>query len=269
MPVGSYGRQDIPISLGKEIHAAVDNTEHRPTAGVTFDWDTVTALAADTYHSIHGMTLPAGVKFLEYGTIICKITTTEVQTATISGSPTGGTFILNVTIDGVEYPTSAIPYNATAAQVQAALEAIEAVGPGNVAVARGGSAPNYVYTITWQRGLSNVAVTMTDTSSLTGGTTPDVAIATTTAANAKGGMYGVYDAGATDGRQTLTADECWIVDYSVVQSWPLNLPASDSNHPSVFNGGRAYKQRLKVGGTGQPSWANFRAAFPEVRLVEF
>lgn len=50
----------------------------------------------------------------------------EVQTVTISGGPTGGTFTL--TFNG--QTTAAIPYNATALQVQAALQALSNVGTG-------------------------------------------------------------------------------------------------------------------------------------------
>src|SRR3954462_12938533 len=52
----------------------------------------------------------------------------EVQTLTITGTPTGGTFRLS--FRGVT--TATIAYNATAAAVQAALEAISTVGTGNV-----------------------------------------------------------------------------------------------------------------------------------------
>lgn len=104
--------------------------------------------------------------------------TNEVQTVTVTGSPTGGTFTL--TWSG--QTTAAIAYNATAAAVQTALEALSNIAPGDVAVTGNAGGP---YTLTWggtQLG-ENVAAP-TATASLTGGTTPGVTIATTTAGGA-------------------------------------------------------------------------------------
>lgn len=103
--------------------------------------------------------------------------TNEVQELAITGSPTGGTFTLTY---GAE-TTAAIAYNATAAQVQAALEALPGLLPGDV-VCAGGPLPGTPVTITFQGRLAatNVAA-ITTTDSLTGGTTPASAITTTTA----------------------------------------------------------------------------------------
>lgn len=102
--------------------------------------------------------------------------TAEVQTLTITGAPTGGTFTITF---GAE-TTAAIPYNATAAQVQSALEALTGVVPGDVFVT-GGPLPATPLTLTWGgTKLGNVAQPTT-TDSLTGGTTPATAFATTTA----------------------------------------------------------------------------------------
>lgn len=101
--------------------------------------------------------------------------TNEVQTATITGAPTGGTFTL--TYSG--QTTAAIAYNATAATVQAALEALSNLAPGDVVVTGNAGGP---YTLTFGGTLlgDNVA-SLTATASLTGGTSPGVTMATTTA----------------------------------------------------------------------------------------
>ena len=49
------------------------------------------------------------------------------QKVALTGSPTGGTFTLTFEGD----TTGPIPFDATAAQVQAALEALPNIGPGN------------------------------------------------------------------------------------------------------------------------------------------
>lgn len=101
----------------------------------------------------------------------------EVQRATITGVPTGGTFTL--TYSGST--TTAIAYNATAATVQAALEALDNINPGDVVVG-GGPGPATPYTFTFGGALASADLPqMTATGSFTGGTTPAIAITTTTA----------------------------------------------------------------------------------------
>jgi len=115
--------------------------------------------------------------------------TNEVQTVTISGSPTGGTFTL--TYGG--QTTAALAYNAAAADVQAALEALSNVGAGNVSVSGAAGGP---YTVTFKGVLGGTDVSqMTAADSLTGGTDPSVAVSTTTAGGA--------NPGTSDGRETL------------------------------------------------------------------
>jgi hypothetical protein len=99
----------------------------------------------------------------------------EVQTLTASGPPTAGTFTL--TYGG--QTTGAIAYNASAAVVQAALEALTNIGSGNV-LGGGGPLPGTPVTITFQGALATTDVPLmtVNNAGLTGGT---VAAATTTA----------------------------------------------------------------------------------------
>lgn len=55
------------------------------------------------------------------------------------------------------------------------------------------------------------------------------------------GLYGPYDSGASDGRQTITRGDCYIVN----ESMHMNSPHSD--HPAVIDGGRIWRNRLIVG----------------------
>lgn len=115
----------------------------------------------------------------------------EVQTVTITGGPTGGSYTL--TFSG--QTTAAIPYNATAAQVKSALEALSNVDVGDVAVS-GGPHPGTAVVVTFggQYLGEDVAQMTASGASLTGGTSPAVAVATSTAG---GG------ASATDGTEAL------------------------------------------------------------------
>ncbi|MFF8610782.1 hypothetical protein ACF06X_33290 [Streptomyces sp. NPDC015346] len=100
--------------------------------------------------------------------------TNEVQTLTVTGAPTGGTFTITFT----GQTTAAIAYNATAAAVQTALEALSNVNPGDIVVTGNAGGP---WTLTYggQYLGENVAA-VTTTEAFTGGTTPDITIATTT-----------------------------------------------------------------------------------------
>ncbi len=98
----------------------------------------------------------------------------EVQTVTITGTPTGGTFTL--TYNGAT--TAGIAYNAAGAAVQTALTGLSTIGAGNVAVT--GSGP---YTVTFQGTLADQGVELLigSPTGLTGGTNATVtAVRTTT-----------------------------------------------------------------------------------------
>lgn len=98
----------------------------------------------------------------------------EVQTVTITGTPTGGTFTL--TYDG--QTTDPVAYNASAAAVKAALVAATNLTANDVTVVLA----SFVYTVTFKTG-TNVPQ-MTAAGSFTGGTSPAIAVATTTAGGA-------------------------------------------------------------------------------------
>lgn len=120
----------------------------------------------------------------------------EVQTLSITGTPTGGTFTL--TYSG--QTTTAIAYNASASTVQTALLALSNLDTGDV-VCTGGSLPGTAIVMTFGGTLADTDVTaITASGSLTGGTTPVITIAETT----KGGTFGhVYIAQPEDSEWTL------------------------------------------------------------------
>jgi hypothetical protein len=96
----------------------------------------------------------------------------EVQRATITGVPTGGTFTLTY----AGQTTTAIAYNATFGAVQTALEALSNLAPGDVVVTGGpGPATPFGGTLAGK----DVAA-MTATGTFTGGTTPAIAVTTIT-----------------------------------------------------------------------------------------
>lgn len=95
--------------------------------------------------------------------------TAGVQTVTISGTPTGGTF----TLTWRGYVTSALAYNAASSAVQAALNALPKGATITVTGTAGGP-----YTVNFPAALPQSV--MTATGSFTGGTSPTVAVTNTT-----------------------------------------------------------------------------------------
>lgn len=96
----------------------------------------------------------------------------EIQSATITGSPTGGTFTLE--FDG--QVTGALAFDADAAAIQAALEALPNIGADNVTVT--GTDPFAIEFVGDLAGF-NLPTLVADDSLLTGGTTPSVDITVT------------------------------------------------------------------------------------------
>ena len=172
----------------------------RSTQDVKTDSYTVAAASVPAI-TIDGF---ANQKVLQPGTVMAKITSggdtgkigpfqrgvvvNEVQTINL-GAASAGT--ITITFDGET--TAAIAFNANAAAVQAALEALSNVNAGDIVVT-GGPLPGTVtltFSGTQYAGTNVPQVTVTPTG-LTGGT---VTVATTTEGGAGAGS-------ATDGRQT-------------------------------------------------------------------
>src|SRR5947207_488256 len=105
---------------------SADGSPVYKAGGVTLDWGTVAALGSDTTYP-DGSIVRSGQKVLRYGQVICKINlSTSATTQTLTGTATGGTFTLTLTRPDTNQPvtTAAIAFNATAATVLAAIQAV-------------------------------------------------------------------------------------------------------------------------------------------------
>jgi len=121
----------------------------------------------------------------------------DVQTLAETGSPTGGTFKL--TFMGQQ--TAAIAYNASAATIQAALQALSTIGSGNV-TCTGTTIDAGNIVCTFGGAMANLpqqAMTV-DYSGLTGGTSPTITVTHTTT----GVANGRYKAYAGSGRPVFS-----------------------------------------------------------------
>jgi hypothetical protein len=112
--------------------------------------------------------------FAPLGTLgpVAATGTAGVQTVTITGTPTGGTFTL--TWNG--QTTAPIAYNATASAVQSALQALPG---GSGLTATGGPLPTTAVAVNLPAAVNQSAITANG-AALSGGSTPAVAVAQTT-----------------------------------------------------------------------------------------
>jgi hypothetical protein len=167
----------VAISMGN-TYSEPDTIELRNGAGITcVYYAPPPTLLGGTIEDMRVCTPdPYILQFCCGGEIITVGGTSEVQTVTITGTPTGGTFTL--TFSG--QTTGSIAYNAAAAAVQTALVALSNINPGDVTVG-GGPGPGTPYTVTFggQYASTDVAQ-MTANGSFTGGTVPAIAVTTTT-----------------------------------------------------------------------------------------
>ncbi len=109
-------------------------------------------------------------------TVIAGGGTYEVQTVTLGGSPTGGTFTLSFGGN----TTAALGHTSSAATVQAALAALASIGPGNVLVT-GGPQFGSPYRVQFVGSMAFTDVAqMTATNNLTAGQATSVTVATET-----------------------------------------------------------------------------------------
>ncbi len=259
-----YGR-NVLTKTGRDVMVLADLQDAQfKVGGITLAWALVTAVSGADVTLTDQTIVKIGEKYLRFGQILCKVTQAEVQTIDLSGDadPTGGTWDLTVFGETI----SGIAYNVTAAALQDLIRALDNVYARRVTVSKSG----FVYTVTFPTDGGNLAAMTVDSTDLTSGGPVTVTIATTTSGLAYGGQYGPYDDTATDGRQTLTPGNCFVLNRTVKENgFGAGLNTQDTDHPQVFDGGTVWKDRvLMTTGTHSlaagPTETEFRAAFPRV-----
>jgi hypothetical protein len=266
----AYGRTVLTNNNVFRTRVSADGSPKYKVGGATVDWSTVSALGSDTTYP-DGSIVRTGAKVLRYGQVVCAITG-SANTLNTSGTPTGGTFTLTVTTNLGTATTGAIAYNAAASAVVTALTALSNVGTGNV-TATGGPLTTGAVTLTFASILGTATLALAN-NSLTGGTTPSVAIGASIATGATSGYYGPYDPTASDGRQTLSRGYCFIVDETLLQysSGDSRMSPSNDQVGGLIEGGDIWIDRvIQSGGAAHtlalgPTLAEFLAAFPTVTI---
>lgn len=202
--------------------------------GVTFDWSSVTPVGG-------------------------KNATGTITVTAVSGN-------ITLVVGG---QTATVAYDASAATIEAAMEALSTIGNGNIRI--GGTGP---FTYEFIADLAKTAKTITGT-----GVTIDEAIAGVADAvltlaggiNAPIGEYVLpagsiiyYDSGTgkyklATSSTTLKRGECYVTDRHYFKS------IDSDQMGDVFDAGLVFFDRLQIGGS-LPSESTFLAAFPRISL---
>lgn len=160
-------------------------------------------------------------------------TQSEVQTLTVTGTPTGGT--LTLTYKG--YTTAGIAENAAASDVVSALVLLPTIGTAGV-TATGGPLPGtpVVVTFAGQNAGQAQALMTASGAGLTGGTSPAATVARTTAGFGQWDAQAAYtDLGPTKGGITVlrnNSEETFDVDQlladimSLPTAWNMSVQAN-------------------------------------------
>lgn len=104
----------------------------------------------------------------------------QVQTITVTGTPDGGSFTVQ---NEVTDTPATVAYNATADQLQTAVESLESVGAGNTHVDGTSLATGLAVSFIGELQGETLDLLTVDDANLTGGTTPAATASVTTAAN--------------------------------------------------------------------------------------
>jgi len=166
--------------------------------------------------------LPSGSLHTAYG-----YAADDLQTISFNGNPTGGSFTL--TFNG--HTTSSISYSTslTAATVQSALAGLTGVGSGNVAVTGPNGGP---FVVRFMGSLSGVQQPqMTDSSSLTGGTSPTVSIVTSQPGGDDGLVHTVTD---PRGIVALTDADMLGRTTASIAAFSTGVPSSASDQTTTY-----------------------------------
>lgn len=261
----AFGRTLLSQNSVFPTRVSADGSPKYKAGGITIDWGTVAAVSGSDVTLPDGSVIKIGTKYLRYGQVVAKITTGESQT--ITGTATSGSGSLSIVVPntGTTVTTAAIAFNATAATVLAAIQAV--LPPGIAVSATGGalgSAPVVV-------NFSTDVQTMTVNAGTLAGGTFTVAATTNTGLT---GYFGPYDPGASDGRETLVRGNIFIMDETILQ-FPAGSglgPASDQVG-SAIEGGDVFIDRVMHSGAAAaslalgPTLANLTTAFPRVSFV--
>jgi|ERR1041385_73056 hypothetical protein len=113
---------------------------------------------------------------LPYSAGVPAAGTTAVQTISSTGTPTGGTFKLKYG----SQRTSALAYNASAANIQTALRALSNIGSSGVNCSGGALPTDVVVTFAGPLAKRAVKTISVVEKALTGGSSPDITVANTT-----------------------------------------------------------------------------------------
>lgn len=190
----------------------------------------------------------------------------EIQTLTVTGLPTAGSYIINWTDPNSKArATAALPYNATAAQIQTEMRKFP--GLELLTVTSTGTTPNFTHTITFTGQAGNVSQ-ITVTNNTTGGTyTPATSTAGTFGFIGKSGRFvGTGGAELTTLNQKVAlkglaqyAVNIWMAADVVPAAGVVKIDLVDGIGGTVINDEAGTANSVTIDCTGAPMTTTFVA----------
>lgn len=261
-----FGRQLLATNVVNSTRVSADGSPRYKSGGITLDLTTVPAASGSDVTLPDGSLIKANNQYLRYGQVLTKITTATSQTLT--GTASGGTFTLTLLRPDTQQQvtTAAIAFNASAATVLAAIQAV--LGPQQALSSSGGPLGTGAVTVVFG---AFFPIMVVNGALLTGGTVTPAVTVVGTGAN----KFGPYDPGASDGRQTLTRGNCFILDETWLAT-PAGVmgPSGNDNIGGVIEGGPMFTDRIMHSGGAAaslalgPTYVNLLAAFPGMFPVQ-
>ena len=270
-----FGRSVVGTGTGTSIALSSNGLPLWKTGGITIDWGTVTAVSGSDLTTPEGFVVPVGQKYLRYGQVMCMLSASQAQTLTASGTWTSGTIDIRVFNPQTQAAgTVTLNYNSSVANTQAAFDA-SVLGAGNTVVTGGGVIASNVQTVTMAGTLLNTTIPVftLGANNIVGGGTLAFAIS----AGSTSGYYGPYDPAVSDGRQTMTRGQCFILNESWVQNGVggiVNVSFGiNTDQIGAIHGGSIWKQRLiATNGSASladgPTFADILTTFPMLQFVD-
>jgi hypothetical protein len=265
----AYGRTVFSQNSVFPTRVSADGSPKYKAGGGTIDWGTVAAPGSDVTLP-DGSIVKSGTKYLRHGQVVCRIDAgTSAHTQTITGGATSGNFTITLVRPdtGASVTTANIAFNASAATILAAIQAV--LGPGQAASSSGGPLNTTPVPVVFGTAMTTMVI---NNGTLAGGT---VTVAVTNA-GATTGYFGPYDPAASDGRQNLDRGECYILDETVLQysAGGAAFGVSNDQVGSLIEGGDVFIDRVLHSGAAThtlaagPTLAEITTAFPRVSFVK-
>lgn len=251
------GKKYPGIRTGRPTGLSADGSPEWLDHGATLGWEAIDPVNTLTVLS-DGTQVHPGERYLEVGTVLVKASKGTTQTIKIEDA-TGGTFDIVPSTGG---PVAGIPHDASADDLKELLKVNPIFDGATVTLSTG------TYTIVFSPSKGKVAELKT-VNNLTSDTAATITVAVTVPGEEYSGKWIPYDSAGTKGNDALTRGEVGLVDHTVKDKETRALgTTTEAELIGLITGGLVWRERLKVGGSGQASLGDLLDVLPRLEITQ-